>query len=97
MFRKLLSFDEAKQLLEQSFSPAPVGIEQVSISDAHNRILAQDIVAPMDIPPFSRSTVDGYAVKAADTFGATEDKDINLRVCGHVAIGEAPAVVVKKG
>ncbi|PVX27822.1 MAG: molybdopterin molybdenumtransferase MoeA [Candidatus Bathyarchaeum sp.] len=97
MFRKLLSFDEAKQLLEQSFSPAPVGTEQVSISGAHNRVLAQDVVAPMDIPPFSRSTVDGYAVKAADTFGASEDNDISLRFCGHVAIGEAPAVAVKKG
>ena len=97
MFRKLLSFDEAKQLLEQSFSAKPVGIEQASISNAHNRVLAQDIVSPMNIPPFSRSTVDGYAVKAADTFGASEDNDVSLRFCGHVAIGEAPAVTVTKG
>jgi molybdenum cofactor synthesis domain-containing protein len=97
MFKKLLSFDEAKQLLEQSFSSVPVGEEQVSISDAYDRVLAQDVVSPMDIPPFSRSTVDGYAVKATDTFGASEDKDINLRFCGHVAIGEAPAVTVEEG
>jgi molybdenum cofactor synthesis domain-containing protein len=97
MFRKLLSFEETKQLLAQSISPVPVGEERISISDAHDRVLAQDVVSPMDIPPFSRSTVDGYAVKAADTFGASEDKDINLRVCGHVAIGEAPAVTVKEG
>jgi molybdopterin biosynthesis enzyme len=77
VFRKLLSFDEAKQLLKQSFSPKPVGVEQVSISKAHDRVLAQDVVAPMNIPPFSRSTVDGYAVKAADTFGASEDKPIS--------------------
>jgi molybdenum cofactor synthesis domain-containing protein len=96
MFRKLLSFNETKHLLAQSFSPVPVGEERVSISDAHDRVLAQDVVSPMDIPPFNRSTVDGYAVKAADTFGASEDKDINLRVCGHVAIGEAPAVTVKE-
>jgi molybdenum cofactor synthesis domain-containing protein len=97
MFRKLLSFDEAKQLLEQSFSPKPVGVEKVAISKAHERLLAQDVVAPMDIPPFSRSTVDGYAVKAADIFGASEDQPVTLKFCGHVAIGESPKVVVETG
>jgi molybdenum cofactor synthesis domain-containing protein len=97
MFRKLLSFDEAKQLLEQSFSPKPVGAEKVSISKAHERVLAQDVVAPMDIPPFRRSTVDGYAVKAADIFGASEDQPVTLKFCGHVAIGEPPKVVVETG
>jgi putative molybdopterin biosynthesis protein len=97
MFRKLLSFDEAKQLLKQSFSAKAVGVEQVSISKAHERVLAQDVVAPMNIPPFSRSTVDGYAVKAADTFGASEDQPVTLKFCGHVAIGESPKVVVETG
>jgi putative molybdopterin biosynthesis protein len=97
MFRKLLSFDEAKQLLKQAFSAKPVGVEQVSISEAHERVLAQDIVAPFDIPSFTRSTVDGYAVKAVDTFDASEDKPVSLKFCGHVAIGESPNVVVKNG
>jgi molybdenum cofactor synthesis domain-containing protein len=51
----------------------------------------------MDIPPFSRSTVDGYAVKAADIFGASEDQPVTLKFCGHVAIGESPKVVVETG
>ena len=97
MFRKLLSFDEAKKLLEQSVYAKPVGVEQVSISEAHERVLAQDIVAPMNIPPFSRSTVDGYAVEAADTFSASEDKPVTLKFCGHVAIGESPNLVVETG
>jgi molybdenum cofactor synthesis domain-containing protein len=97
MFRKLLSFDEAKQLLKQTFSSKPLGTEQISISNAHNRVLAEDVVAPNNIPPFNRSTADGYAVKAADTFGASEDKPVSLRFCGHVAIGEAPSVVVENG
>jgi len=97
MFRKLLSFDEAKQLLKQTFSPKPVGVEQVSISKAHDRVLAEDIVAPMNIPPFSRSIVDGYAVKAVDTFGASEDKPVTLKFCGQVAVGESPNVAVEKG
>jgi len=97
MFRKLLSFDEAKQLLKQTFSAKPVGAEQVSISEAHDRVLAKDIRAPLNIPPFRRSTVDGYAVKAADTFGASEDKPVTLKFCGHVVIGESPNVIIKKG
>ncbi|MDH5664581.1 MAG: molybdopterin biosynthesis protein, partial [Candidatus Bathyarchaeota archaeon] len=74
MFRKLLSLDEAKQILKQNFSPEPVGVERVSLSEAHDRVLAEDIMAPMDVPPFDRSTVDGYAVRAVDTFGADEDR-----------------------
>jgi molybdenum cofactor synthesis domain-containing protein len=97
MFRKLLPFNEAKQLLEQTFSAKPVGVEKVSILEANNRVLAQDIVAPLNIPTFSRSVVDGYAVKAADTFGASEDKPVTLRFCGYVVIGESPKVSVKTG
>jgi putative molybdopterin biosynthesis protein len=97
MFRKLLSLDEAKRILKQNFTPKPVGVKQVPISLAHNRVLAEDIVAPMDVPSFTRSTVDGYAVKAADTFGAEEDQPIPLKLCGSVRIGETPKVTVKKG
>ena len=97
MFRKLLSFDEAKKVLDQNFIANPVGVEKVSLSMAQNRVLAQNISATNDIPSFTRSTVDGYAVKAADTFEATEEKPIKLKFCGHVAIGESPQVVVKNG
>jgi len=97
VFRKLVSLDEAKRILKQSFSPKPVGVERVSISEAHNRVLAEDVVAPTDVPPFSRSTVDGYAVRAVDTFGADEDRPVALKLCGSVRVGETPRVIVKKG
>jgi len=96
MFRKLISFHEAKQILKRNFSPKPVGVEEIFLSKAHNRILAKDILSPIDVPPFDRSTVDGYAVKAADTFGADEDHPITLKLCGHVTIGAPPNVVVRK-
>jgi molybdenum cofactor synthesis domain-containing protein len=96
VFRKLVSLDEAKRILEQRFSPKPVGVERVSLSEAHNRVLAEDVVSPMDVPPFSRSTVDGYAVRAADTFGADEDRPIALKLCGSIRVGESPSVTVKK-
>ena len=97
MFRKLLSFDEAKQVIAQNYSPKPVGIEHVPISEAHERVLAEDTIAQNDIPPFTRSIVDGYAVKASDTFDASEDQPVKLEFCGHVEIGEPPKVAVKTG
>ena len=97
MFRKLLSLDEARQILKHNFSPEPVGVELVLLSKAHDRVLAGDILAPLDVPPFDRSTVDGYAVRAVDTFGADEDKPVALKFCGQIPAGEFPDIVVKKG
>jgi len=97
VFRKLVSVDEAKQILAQNFTPKPVGIERIPISEAYNRILAKNVIAKLDIPPFDRSTVDGYALKSADTFGAEEDKPIALKLCGQVNIGETPKIKVEKG
>jgi len=97
MFRKLVSFDEAKQLLDKSFSAEPLGPEWVSLSKAHTRVLAADVVSPIDVPPFTRSIVDGYAVKAEDTFGANEEKPVTLKLCGNVEIGEEPKVHVEEG
>jgi molybdenum cofactor synthesis domain-containing protein len=97
VFRKLLSLDKAKQILKQNFSPEPVGAERVSLLEAHDRVLAEDIMAPIDVPPFDRSTVDGYAVRAVDTFGADEDRPVALKFCGQVSVGESPNIVVEKG
>jgi molybdenum cofactor synthesis domain-containing protein len=97
VFRKLLSLDKAKQILKQNFSPEPVGAERVSLLEAHDRVLAEDIMAPIDVPPFDRSTVDGYAVRAVDTFGADEDRPVALKFCGQVSVGESPSIVVEKG
>lgn len=89
--------DEAERILAKSFVPKPVGSEFVALSEAYGRILANDFVSPHDIPPFNRSTVDGYAVKAADTFGAEENRPVTLRLTGRANIGEAPKVKVRKG
>ncbi len=97
MFRKLVTFEEAKLLIQQTLQPKPLGKEEVSLLDAHNRVLAEDVISELDIPPFSRSTVDGYAVKAADTFGADENQPVKLKICGFVSIGEPPKVTVGKG
>ena len=97
MFRKIISFNEAKLIIEKNLVAKPIGTEIVSLSEAHGRVLAKDVISTLNIPPFTRSIVDGYAVKAKDTYNASEDKPITLKFCGYVAIGEAPKVVVKNG
>jgi len=96
MFRKLLTLDEAKRVIHRHFQPKPLGAEEIPILEAYNRVLAEDITATLDIPPFNRSTVDGYAVKAEDTFGADENKPVRLKVCGTIDIGELPKIAVKQ-
>jgi molybdopterin molybdotransferase len=72
-------------------------IETVALAGAHRRVPAEPVVAPHDLPGFARSTVDGYAVRAADTYGASEGLPSPLDVTGAVAMGAAPAVAVTLG
>jgi len=97
MFRKLLTFVEAKNVIESQFKAKPLGVEEISLLEASDRVLAENIKAEMDIPPFNRSTVDGYAVRAEDTFGAEENRPVVLHVSGTVNIGELPGTTVRKG
>ncbi len=97
MFRKLLTYDEAKKAIEQHLNLKPLGVEEIPLLEAYDRVLAEDAISTLDIPPFNRSTVDGFAVKAEDTYGAEENQPVKLRVCGNVPIGELPKVAVAKG
>jgi molybdopterin molybdotransferase len=72
-------------------------IETLKTVDALGRVTAQLIRSPEALPAFRRSTVDGYAVRAADTFGASDSLPAYLRVAGEVLMGEAAAVRVNKG
>jgi molybdenum cofactor synthesis domain-containing protein len=96
MFRKLMTFDEAKKAISLHLKPEPLGTEEISLLEAHNRVLAEDMASAFDIPPFDRSTVDGYAVKAEDTFSAEENQPVKLKVCGVVNVGEPPKISVAK-
>ncbi len=97
MFRKLLTFEEAKKKINDQFTPVFLGEEEAVLLEAYNRVLNEDVVSGLDIPPFNRSTVDGYAVKAEDTFGADENASVTLKVSGAVSVGEQPNVKVAKG
>ena len=83
--------DVVLDLIDQHFQPLPA--ETVELKLAGGRCLAEAVVAPEDVPGFTRSTVDGYAVAAADTFGAQEGMPALLESRGEVLMGQqAPAI-----
>ena len=75
-------------MLCDHMTPGPRVTERVSLLDAAGRLLARDVVSPIDLPGFARSTMDGYAVRAADTFGATDALPALLAIAGEVHMGE---------
>jgi molybdopterin molybdotransferase len=86
-FFKVLDIDQVLDL-RKSFEPVPT--EEVRLEAAAGRILAEEVTAAGNLPGFARSTVDGYAVRAASTFGASESSPALFRVVGSVAMGESP-------
>ncbi len=81
--------------LATTFEVLPV--EPIRLTAAVGRVLAEDIEADLDIPGFSRATMDGYAVQGASTFGASEGNPAFLKVVGSVAMGEQPDVAIGPG
>ncbi|MFO0752174.1 MAG: gephyrin-like molybdotransferase Glp [Thermodesulfovibrionales bacterium] len=71
--------------------------ERLKIEECYGRILASSVAAPEDLPAFARSTVDGYAVRSSDTFGARESLPAYLSITGEVFMGAAPGFSVGKG
>ncbi|MDQ3686977.1 MAG: molybdopterin molybdotransferase MoeA [Acidobacteriota bacterium] len=76
---------EAIRIVRGESEPLPV--ERVGISESLGRVLAHDVVADSDLPPFNRAQMDGYAMRAADTENATTDAPARLRVVGEAAAG----------
>jgi molybdopterin molybdotransferase len=74
-----------------------VGLERVELQEALHRVLGEDVAAGEDLPPFPRATMDGFAVKAEDTFGASDSLPALLSVAGAVEMGFQPDFVVGKG
>ncbi|MBI3724601.1 molybdopterin biosynthesis protein [bacterium] len=89
-FLAVVSKDEAERTWRAALEPAPLEGESVAIEAALGRVLAEDVKAPVDLPPFDRAVVDGFAVLASDTFSADESKPVRLRVAGKaLAAGDS--------
>ncbi|MBS3825497.1 molybdopterin biosynthesis protein [Candidatus Bipolaricaulota bacterium] len=94
-FRNLISPEKFESLIDGFKFQNP--IERVQISQATNKIVAKDVHARTDVPPFSRSLMDGYAVTASDTYGADEENPTRLEIRGELEIGKPPRMEVRQG
>jgi molybdopterin molybdotransferase len=93
-FFHVVTTDEARARIAAC---APVRTETIRVATALGRVLAEDLVAPADLPHFPRANMDGYAVRAQDTFGASASIPAYLRLAGAVEMGQAPSRALAKG
>ncbi len=97
-FLEVVSAEEARKRFEDHVDFAPRGVEKAALADALGRVLAADISAPVDVPPFDRSGVDGFALRATDTSGASDSAPRQLALNREViACGHAPIIAVASG
>ena len=75
----------------------PLSFEKVNIEDSLHRVLSEDVISPINLPEFPRSTVDGFALKAKDTYGVSEKNPAILRVVGEIPMGQVSDIEVKDG
>jgi putative molybdopterin biosynthesis protein len=92
-FLDVIDRDEAERRFHAALALAPLGQELVPLCDALGRVLAQNVTAPLDVPSFDRSNVDGFAVQAADTFAAREEAPRRIQLLDEaIAPGKVPSV-----
>jgi putative molybdopterin biosynthesis protein len=97
-FLHVLDRDEAERRFRAAIDAAPRGIESVTLDAALGRVLAADVVSPVDVPSFDRSNVDGFAVVADSTFGASEEVPHRLQLSEEtIHTGVVPHTVIRSG
>jgi putative molybdopterin biosynthesis protein len=97
-FLTILTREEALERFEAALFPRAIASERKQLSDALGRALAEDIVASIDVPPFDRSNVDGFAVRSADLASANEAAPVRIRLNDEIiACGTAPRKPVLSG
>lgn len=92
-FLEVIDRDTAMQRFLAPLRMQPLGREVVALADGLGRILAEDVRADVDVPAFDRSNVDGFAVRAADTFGSADETPRQLRLNGEVL---SPGVIAQQ-
>jgi molybdenum cofactor synthesis domain-containing protein len=95
-FRLLISREEALKRILDSVKPVERA-ETVPIEESSGRVLAEDVMVKEDVPPFDRSGMDGYAVRAEDTYGASQQNPRTLRLVAVLHAGESTDTPVRKG
>jgi molybdopterin molybdotransferase len=93
-FFRVVSTAEARATIA---AQSALGSESVAARDAARRVLAADLTAPAALPHFHRANMDGWAVRAADTFGAAPSVPMYLRIAGTIEMGQAARTALRKG
>jgi len=93
----VVSREEALKILNGHLLIGNLPSERIAISRALGRVLAADVISPCNLPEFNRSTMDGYAVRSGDTFGAAESRPALLSVVGDILMGTIPSRGIDKG
>jgi molybdopterin molybdotransferase len=93
-FFRVVSTEEARVRIGETKA---IGGESIAVRDAVGRVLAKNIQAPIDLPHFNRANMDGYAVRAADTFGASASTPAYLQIAGTIEMGRRAARTLRKG
>ena len=88
--RETIPLDEAIAILTDAIQPID-RVETIALGDANGRVIAEGVTAAMDVPPFDRAAMDGYAVIAEDTFGAGRYEPRVLKCIETVYTGSVPA------
>jgi putative molybdopterin biosynthesis protein len=97
-FLDVIDRDEAERRFHAALQPRPLDAEVIPLAAAWQRVLAEDVLAPLDVPSFDRSNVDGFALRAEDTFGASEERPRILRLNSEIlATGQEPRLPVLAG
>ena len=91
------TLEEARRKLEEQSQGLAPGVVEIGRAEALGCICAEDVVSEENVPPFPRSTMDGYAIKAADSYGTGESSPGYYRVIGHVHIEEEAKMTVEAG
>jgi putative molybdopterin biosynthesis protein len=97
-FLQVLDRDEAERRFHATLDLTPRGSESIALDTALGRVLAADVVSPVDVPSFDRSNVDGFAIIAEDSFGASEEVPRRVRLADEVIhTGVVPKTVIRSG
>ena len=94
--RDTIALDDARRLIAGACVPID-RTERIAILEANGRVAAATVQSVRDVPPFARASMDGYAVRAEDTFGASRHEPKTLRMVDTVYTGQVPAVPVEPG
>src|SRR5436190_13211445 len=97
-FLNVIDRDEAEARFRAALKLQPLGVEQIALDQALGRILAADVVARVDVPSFDRSNLDGFAIRAADSFGASELEPRTMKLLpGTLDAGTLARIEVQRG